>query len=124
MSEQDDLRIIDVELVEPSMRTHRVLNNLDPAVYPVLICLSHPADPFEAKFLRENCGIVVDDDDPMTALILETSVDALKAQIAEWNERIALAARQAQQARDAAVAEDQRMMEVAAELHRALSPTS
>ena len=122
MSEQNDLRIIGVQLIEASLHTHRVLNNLDPGMYPVMITLSRPADRWEAKYLRENWQIVVGDHDPMEALILETSIDALKIQIDEWNGRIALAARQARHAREAALAEDKRMKQVAAELHRQLSP--
>ena len=122
MSEVADLRIIGVALVEESMRSHRVLHNLDPEVYPVLLILSRPADRFDAKFLHENLGILVNDHDAMQALIPDTSIDALKANIDDWNRRIALAGAQAQHARETALAEDQRRQQVADELHRQVSP--
>jgi hypothetical protein len=123
MSEQNDLRIIGVALVEPSLRTHQVLNNLDTGVYPVMITLSRPADAFDAKFLRENLGIVVGNDDPMEALLLDTSIDALKANLDQLNGSIALAAVQAAKARADGLAEDERRKAVADELHRQVSPS-
>ncbi|MDT5409037.1 MAG: hypothetical protein QOG14_1257 [Mycobacterium sp.] len=122
MPEQNDLRIVGVQLIEASLRTHRVLNNLDPERYPVMITLSRPTDPWEAKYLRQNGNIVVGDHDPMEALILDTSIDALKISINEWNGRIAIVATQARRAREAALVEDNRMEQVAAELHRQVSP--
>lgn len=117
MSEQDDLRIIGVALIEPGLRSYQVLNNLDAGVYPVMITLSHPADAFDAKFLRESFGIVVADDDARRALIPNTSIDAVKLNIAGWQGAVTHASKQAAHAREVALAEDRRRQEVAAELH-------
>lgn len=118
MTEQ--LRIVGVKLVDESMQTYQELHDQDKTAYPVMIYLSRAVDPFEAKSLRKQVGIIISDDDPMTALIPHTAIDALKTQIAQWNGRIATAAGLAHQARDAAVAEDQRRRQVEAELNAQL----
>ncbi|GAA4297605.1 hypothetical protein [Mycobacterium paraffinicum] len=123
MSQTDALRIIGVELIEDSLQTYRDLHTQDAQsseTYPIMIWLSHPADPYEAKFLREKCGIIVDSEDLMCAIILETTIDDFKANIEQWNESVALASREAQQAREAALAEDRRLKEVAEEVDKYL----
>lgn len=123
MSQTDALRIIGVELIEDSLQTYRELHTQDAQpskTYPIMIWLSHPVDSYEAKFLREKCGIIVDSEDPMCAMILETTIDEFKANIEPWKESVALASREARQARDAALAEDRRLKEVAAEADKYL----
>lgn len=117
---EQGVRIIKVELVQMSTQKHQELNDLDKRRYPVKVYFSRPVDEFEAKAIRLKTGVIVGDD-PMTALIPNTSIDALKTRINNWSGRINMAAEIGAQARDAAAAEDERRHQIEAELNRLLA---
>jgi hypothetical protein len=114
MKEQD-LRIIHVAAMATQERLS--FEGRDQVAYPVRVSLSRPVSPFEAKFLQSRLGIEVDHDDAMVAVIPNTSLDALKTQISEWDQKIADAAADGRRQQDSARAEDTRLSALQQEIN-------
>jgi hypothetical protein len=113
-----DLRIVRVELDVQSLKTYRELNAGHPNLYPVKLGLSRAADGYERIELAAY-DITVGDD-PMTAIILKTTLEHVRDHIGQLNGWLATAARAAQKIREAAEAEDEHLKALVVEINRAL----
>jgi hypothetical protein len=116
---EHELRINGVELFEESYQTYRELNDGDPKRYPVMLCLSRPVDDYERTSLADT-DIQIDDDDPMTAAVFDTTLEEIRDRLEELNGALATAAGNARNARQSAEAEDERLRTLAKEIDAAL----
>ena len=119
MAEQEwaeqELRINGVELFEESYQTYRELNDGDPKRYPVMLLLSRPVDDYERIKLADS-DIVIDDEDPMTAAVFDTTLEEIRDRLEELNGKLATAEDNARNARQSADAEDERLRTLASEI--------
>jgi hypothetical protein len=116
---EDDLRIVRVELTEQSRKVWRDLNNDHPLQYPVLLWLSRSLDDFERLSVKTWAGMTVGID-AMTVLLTNTTLEAVRDQLGALNGKIANAATRGRQMRDAAFAEDDRLLALEAEINDSL----
>ena len=114
-----DLSIIMVQLCEESSKSHRVLNDGNPDLYPVIVGFSRHVDEYERKELA-TFGIIREDKDRMWALIEDTTLEQIRDHVDEYNEVLASAVERARQTREAALAEDERLKALAGEMTLAL----
>lgn len=123
---EDRLRIVRIDLLKESLKTYRDLNkggNPVPVTYPMLVWLSGVPDAHERINLAE-VGILTTDNDPMQAIIRDTTLEQVRNQMQVWNGRIDMAARNARAQREVAEAEDQRLKALVAEINEELKPLS
>jgi hypothetical protein len=116
---EQELKINGIELFEESYQTYRELNDADPKRYPVMLSLSRAVDDYERIRLADS-DIVIDDDDPMTAAVFDTTLEEVRDRIGELNGTLATAAENARNARQSAEAEDERLRTLAKEIDAAL----
>lgn len=117
MPEDDQLRIVKVELTPQSMKSWREIHEQHPIFYPVLLRLSRQLDDFERHAMTLLEPTLIIGNDQATILLAETTLEAAHEQIPGFTERINSAAAQGRQARDAALEEDAQMFAVEAELN-------
>jgi hypothetical protein len=109
------LRIIMIQVPNAALKSHRVLNDGNPDLYPVVVGLSRPVDEYERKELAD-FHIERGDTDRMWALIDDTTLENIRDNIDEYNSVLDSAVEKAREAREAAEAEDQRLKALASEL--------
>jgi hypothetical protein len=80
-----------------------------------------PVDPYERMVLR-GVGIVVDDSDPIMAIIYDTSLDHVGTGMPALTGKIATAVGRARMAREAAEQEDSRLTALAERINNELKP--
>jgi hypothetical protein len=113
------LRIIAIELPEEAMKTYRVLNAGNPDLYPVIVGLSRPVNEYERLALKD-FGVIRGDTERRWALIEDTTIEAIRDSINEYNEELDAAVETARQTREEAEAEDERIKVQARELMQKL----
>ena len=111
----DPLRMISIRLPEEAMKTYRVLNDGDPDLYPVVVGFSRPVNDYERLELKD-FGVIRGDSDRMWALIKDTTIEAIRDHIDEYNAEIDAAVEKAHQRRQDAEAEDERIKAEAGKL--------
>ena len=116
-----DPKIIQVELVKESFKRYRALHGDNTGRYPVKVTLSRPVDPYERMVLR-GVGIVVDDSDPIMAIIYDTSLDHVGTGMPALIGKIATAVGRARMAREAAEQEDSRLTALEERINNELKP--
>jgi hypothetical protein len=109
------LRMISIQLPEEAMKTYRVQNDGNPDLYPVVVGLSRPVDDYERLALKD-FGVIRGDTDSMWALIEDTTIEAIRDHIDEYNAELDAAVEKARQLREDAEAEDQRIKDLAMKL--------
>lgn len=111
----DPLRIIAIQLPDEATKSYRVLNDGNPDLYPVVVGLSRPVNEYERLALKFSV-IRGDTDRRMWARIEDTTIEAIRDNIDEYNAVLDAAVEKARQTREDAEAEDQRILERAKEL--------
>jgi hypothetical protein len=106
--EDDPLRMISIRLPEEANKTYRVLNDGDPDLYPVDVGFSRPVNEYERLALKD-FGVISGDSDRMWALIRDTTIEAIRDHIDEYNAELDAAVEKARQMRQDAEAEDERI---------------
>lgn len=115
MDRSNELSIVMVELCEGSLKSHRVLNDGNPDLYPVIVGLSRAVDDYERRELSD-FGIIRGDNDRMFALIENVTLEQIRDQIDRYNDVLAAAVERARVTREAAQAEDARLKQLASDL--------
>jgi hypothetical protein len=110
------LTIVLVQLCQHSLKTHRVLHDGNPDLYPVIVYFSRPADEYERRELAD-FGITREEDDGMCALIENTTLEQIRDQLDEYNAVLASAVAQARETREAAKTEDERLKALVDEIN-------
>ena len=113
------LTIMMVQLCQDSLKTHRVLHEGNPDLYPVIVYFSRHADEYERRELAE-FGIIREEDDGMCALIENTTLEQIRDQLDKYNAALASAVARARETREAAKVEDERLKALTAEINEAL----
>lgn len=111
----DPLRMISIQLPVEAMKTHRVLNDGSPDLYPVVVGFSRPVNDYERLALKD-FGVIRGDSDRMWAVIEDTTIEAIRDNLDEYNAELDAAVEKARQVREDAEAEDQRIREQAKSL--------
>jgi hypothetical protein len=94
MSHLDDpLRMISIRLPKEAMKTYRVLNDGNPDLYPVLVGFSRPVNEYERLALKD-FGVISRD---RWALISDTTIEAIRDHIDEYNAELDAAVEKARQ---------------------------
>jgi hypothetical protein len=115
------LTIMLVQLCEESLKTHRVLHDGDPDLYPVIVYFSRHADEYERRELADFGIIRVEDNrNRMCALIENTTLEQIRDQLAKYNAALATAVAQARETREAAKIEDERLKALVDEINTTL----
>ncbi|MCU1699029.1 MAG: hypothetical protein JWR34_5092 [Mycobacterium sp.] len=114
-----DLFIIDVELCDESRKTHHVLNDGNPDLYPVTVYFNRHVDEFERRELAE-FGIVRENKDRMCALIADTTQEHIRDHLDEHNEVLASAVERARLVGEDAEAEAARLFALKAEINNGI----
>ncbi|QZA15324.1 hypothetical protein H5U41_11565 [Mycolicibacterium holsaticum DSM 44478 = JCM 12374] len=114
------MRIVKVELPDESLKTRRILARRHGNQYPVIVYFSRPADAFERVALEDELDIKFDEDDPMCALHLATTLEMFENEIEGINSSIDNAVANAHTDREAAEKEDARLNALADKLTRDL----
>ncbi len=114
--ETPGLTIVEVKLCGESMKSHRVLNDENPDLYPVVVYFSRPADEYERRELAD-FGIIREDGDGMCAIIWETTLEHVRDQLGKHNAALASAVARARETREAAKVEDDRLTALEAEIN-------
>jgi hypothetical protein len=91
------LRIIMVQLPDAALKSHRVLNDGNPDLYPVVVGLNRPVDEYERKELAD-FHIERGDTARMAALIEDTTLENIRDNIDECNSVLDSAVEKARQA--------------------------
>ena len=104
------LRIIAIELPDEAMKSYRLLNGLNPDLYPVIVGFSRGVDEYERLALKD-FGVTLEDRDNVWALIENTTIEAISDHIDEYNAELDKAVEAARQMRQDAEAEDQRIQD-------------
>jgi hypothetical protein len=112
----EPLRMISVRLPADAMKTHRVLNDGDPDLYPDIVGFSRSVDEYERLALKDFGVIGEDSDQPMWALIEDTTLESIAEHLDEYNAELDAAVAKAQQMRQEAEAEDERLRKEALQL--------
>jgi hypothetical protein len=102
------LRMISVRLTEGTMKTYRVLNDGNPDLYPIVVGFSRPVNEYERLALKD-FGVIRGDSDKMWALIENTTIEAIRDHIEEYNAILDSAVESARKVRLEAEAEDERI---------------
>lgn len=97
------------------MKTHRVLTGGNPDLYPVIVGFSRHVDEYERLALKD-FGVVLEERDHMWALIEDTTIEAIRDHLDEYNAELDKAVEKARQLREDAEAEDARIQEAAMQL--------
>jgi hypothetical protein len=113
------LTIVLVQLCEDSLKTHRVLHDGNPDLYPVIVYFSRHADEYERRELAD-FGIIREEDNRMCALIENTTLEQIRDQLDKYNAALASAVARARETREAAKAEDERLNALTTEINEAL----
>jgi hypothetical protein len=115
------LTIMLVQLCEVSLKTHRVLHDGNPDLYPVIVYFSRHADEYERRELAD-FGIIREEDNRnrMCALIENTTLEQIRDQLDKYNAALASAVARARETREAAKAEDERLNALTTEINEAL----
>jgi hypothetical protein len=111
----DPLRMISIRLPEEAKKSHRVLNNGNPDLYPVVVGFSRPVNEYERLALKD-FGVISGDSDRMWALIEDTTIEAIRDHLDEYNAELDAAVEKARHMREDAEAEDERIMTEARKL--------
>ena len=109
------LRMISIQQPVEAMKTHRVLNDGNPDLYPVVVGFSRPVNDYERLALKD-FGVIRGDSDRMWAVIEDTTIEAIRDNLDEYNAELDAAVEKARQVREDAEAEDQRIREQAKSL--------
>lgn len=118
----DAPRIVSVELLPQSLAVWRSINNEDPAAYPILLHLSRPLDEFERNAIRSIIGppYYPADNDPASVLLPLYTLELVRMQLDGMNNQIANAAAIGQTEQQRAIAEDDRLQTLEAEINEEL----
>lgn len=122
MGEAPELKILKVDLVEESLKTHRVAHGQNPVNFPVIVWFTRPLNDFE-KVERVNHGLKmqVDENDLMQALV-EVSPTHFARQIDTINAELPVVAADAQKAWEAATAEDEHIAALVQQINVNINP--
>ncbi|MCH9735207.1 MAG: hypothetical protein K0U78_11755 [Actinomycetia bacterium] len=104
----EPLRMISIRLPEEAKKTYRMLNDGNPDLYPVVIGFSRPVNEYECLALKD-FGVISGDSDRMWALIEDTTIEAIRDHIDEYNAELDAAVEKARQIRQEAEEEDERI---------------
>jgi len=107
--------MISIQQPVEAMKTHRVLNDGNPDLYPVVVGFSRPVNDYERLALKD-FGVIRGDSDRMWAVIEDTTIEAIRDNLDEYNAELDAAVEKARQVREDAEAEDQRIREQAKSL--------
>jgi hypothetical protein len=80
----DPLRMISIQQPVEAMKTHRVLNDGNPDLYPVVVGFSRPVNDYERLALKD-FGVIRGDSDRMWAVIEDTTIEAIRDNLDEYN---------------------------------------
>jgi hypothetical protein len=118
-----DLRVAKVGLIDPSLKTFRVLNGVNSDSFPVRIWFTRGVGKYErAELLRFALkDFEVDKGDPMQALLI-TNAQGLASTVDRINQTLAIAAAKAAESQIAAEAEDERIKALIQEVNQGLAP--
>jgi hypothetical protein len=109
------LRMISIRLPDEAKKTYRVLNEGNPDLYPVIVGFSRPVNDYERLELKD-FGVIRGDSDRMWALIEDTTIEAIRDHIDEYNAELDAAVERARRIRQDAEAEDGRIKAEASKL--------
>ena len=84
-------------------------------MYPVVVGFSRPVNDYERLALKD-FGVIRGDSDRMWAVIEDTTIEAIRDNLDEYNAELDAAVEKAGQVREDAEAEDQRIREQAKSL--------
>ncbi len=116
------LKILKVDLVEASYKTHRLANGQDPKSFPVIIWFTRPLTAFE-RIETVNQGLEMQfGDHPMQALI-EVTPEWFIRQIETINAELPGVASDAQEAWEAAQAEDEHIASLVQQINLNINPS-
>lgn len=117
-----ELKILKVELVQQSYKTHRVAKGQDPEKFPVMVWFTRPLNTFElVELANHGLQLQVNDGDPMRALT-EVSPEYFVRQIDTLNAELPAVAADAQKAWEAAQAEDEHIAALVQRINLNLNP--
>ncbi|OBC04454.1 hypothetical protein A5784_12830 [Mycobacterium sp. 852013-50091_SCH5140682] len=123
MSEDEQVKIIRLDLTPQSMSKWREVHNEHPVRYPVLLKLSRPLDPFELhalKFFHSDTFIPAENDESLL-IMSQTTLEEVREAISDLTEQINYAVQVGKSRRDAAAKEDSRMFDLLSEINHELS---
>jgi hypothetical protein len=122
MADVPELKILKVELVEQSYKTHRVTHGQHPENFPVLVWFTRPLNAFErAEIANHGLKLQVHEDDPQRALA-EVSPTHFVRQIDTINAELPAVEADAQKAREAAQAEDEHIAALVQRINLNINP--
>jgi hypothetical protein len=122
MSDVPELKILKVELVQQSYKTHRVAHGRHPVNFPVIVWFSRPLNAFErVELVKHGLELQVADSDPAQALV-EVSPDHFVGQIDTINAELPAVAADAQKAWEAAQAEDEHIAALVQRINLNINP--
>jgi hypothetical protein len=123
MSEDDQVKIIRLDLTPQSMRKWREVHDEHPVRYPVVLKLSRQLDPFERHAIKvfQSQTFIPAEDDPSQLLMPLTTLEDVHEAISGLTERINHAVQAAKSGRDVAAKEDSRLLDLLSEINRELS---
>lgn len=108
----EPLRIISLRLTKESLKTHRVLNDGNPDLYPVIVGFNRPVDEYERLCLKD-FGVIGNDKNEHWARIDDTNLETIRDNIEEFHASLDSAVEEARKIRVEAEAEDERICELA-----------
>jgi hypothetical protein len=123
MPDDEDVKIISLDLTPQSMKKWRDVNDKHPIYYPVLLKLSRQLDPFErhAITVLEGHTFVPAENDRALLLMPDTTLESVRERISDLTARINRVVEAAESPRAAASAEDSRLLDLLSEINRELS---
>jgi hypothetical protein len=122
MVDAPELKILKVELVEQSYKTHRVARGRHPDKFPVLVVFTRPLNVFErVELVNHGLELQVNDGDPMRALV-EASPEYFVRQIDALNAELPAVAADAQKSWEAAQAEDEHIVALVQRINLNINP--
>ena len=121
MNDEDDPHIVGVELLPQSLAVWRAINDDDPGAYPIRLRLSRRLNEFERQEIgRLGPPYMAAEDDAASVLLPHYFLEAVQTQLDGMNNQIANAAAIGRDRRDKAIAEDERLQELEAEINKKL----
>jgi hypothetical protein len=122
MVDAPELKILKVELVQESYKTHRLARGQDPRNFPVVVWFTRPLNAFErVELVNHGLELQVVDSDPMQALV-EVNPEYFVRQIDTLNAELPTVAADAQKAWEAAQAEDEHIAALVQRINLNINP--
>lgn len=117
-----ELKVLKVEVVEESYKSHRVVNGGDPERFPVRVWFSRRLDAYERIELADHgLTVEVSDRDPMQAIVITTPA-FFSGVIDHLSRELPAVAQDAREARAAAEAEDEHIAALVQQVNLRLRP--